>query len=88
MSDDVKYGIIAIGKRAIEKHVAGKRLTYKNAGMAKCYECNAGYTDGRFDCRIPDCPLHPFMPYRGKEPSEEAGDSENEGLEGVIAEDE
>ncbi len=80
----MRDGIMAVGKRAIEKHAAGKRLTYKNAGLAKCYECMGGYVDGRFDCRIPDCPLHPSMPYRGREPSEASSDSENEGQDGVI----
>lgn len=81
---DVYYGIMAVGRLPLIKHNEGERLTYKQAALAKCYECMAGYVDGKFDCGCGDCPLHPFMPYRGREPSEASGDSENEGLEGVI----
>ena len=85
---DVHYGITAVGRLPLGKHTEGNRLTYKQAALAKCYTCMAGYTDGKFDCECPDCPLHPFMPYRDREPSEGAGGSENEGLEEVITESE
>ena len=60
----VLYGITAIGRQALKKHNEGKKLTYKQAVLAKCYECMCGFVDGRLDCRIPDCPLHPYMPYK------------------------
>jgi hypothetical protein len=36
--------------------------------LAKCYECTAGYADGKMDCGVESCPLHPLMPYREKDP--------------------
>jgi len=65
---DIFYGITAIGRQVLKKHNEGKKLTYKQAVLAKCYECTCGYVDGRFDCRIQDCPLYPYMPYKGAEP--------------------
>lgn len=52
------------GKRHLITHLEGKRLTRNQIIMAKCCECMGGYVDGRMDCKIPDCPLYPLMPYR------------------------
>lgn len=46
----------------------GKRLSYKQAVLAKCFECMDRYKDGLTDCQISGCPLYPFMPYRKKTP--------------------
>lgn len=54
----------ARGRRELEAHQAGRRLTYYRAILAKCFECTGGYADGKADCFIPACPLHSFMPYR------------------------
>ncbi len=62
-------GKSARGRTELKKHLNETRLTFKQAIMAKCYECTAFYADGKVDCCIPDCPLHPFMPYRSKKPS-------------------
>ena len=52
------------GKTQMLRHMAGERL-YRSQGItAKCAECCGGYQDGRMDCKMPDCPLHPWMPYR------------------------
>jgi hypothetical protein len=60
-----------------KRAAGGKELfAYRETGKigkaaalkAKCYECCGQYADGRFDCHIDDCPLHPFMPYLGREP--------------------
>jgi len=59
-------GILAKGRNHLKKHFSGSRLTRGNAILAKCYDCMGGYSDGRVDCRIQNCPLYPFMPYRGK----------------------
>ena len=48
------------------RHLRGEKLTYREAGLAKCAECCCGYADGRHDCEIPACPLYQFMPYKGK----------------------
>jgi hypothetical protein len=61
------YGIKAKGRNELIKHLNGQRLTRKQAAYAKCYDCMCGYIDGKNDCRIPDCPLYPFMPYRDNE---------------------
>jgi hypothetical protein len=54
------------GVKALSRHRAGQRLTQRQAILAKCADCMGGYTDGRQDCGIPDCPLHPFQPYRDR----------------------
>jgi len=54
------------GRRHLINHIHGKRLTQRQCIQAKCYECMNGYRDGAVDCRIPDCPLYPLMPYRSK----------------------
>ena len=45
----------------------GKRLPFEHAIHAKCAECCNGYSDGLLDCKVPSCPLYPFMPYREKQ---------------------
>jgi hypothetical protein len=52
------------GKKELLKHLAGEPLTLKQAVIAQCYSCNAGYFDGRVDCETPQCSLYGFMPYR------------------------
>ena len=58
--------ISAKGRAELIKHRAGKRLSYKQAVLAKCNECCGFYADGKLDCQIPECPLYGFMPYRKK----------------------
>ena len=48
------------------KYLEGEDLTRAQAIIAKCYECNCGYTSSRVDCKNPHCPLYPFMPYKDK----------------------
>lgn len=57
-------GVKAKGKRELLRHQKGERLTFQAMIQAKCYECCGGYADGRIDCKIPECPLYPQMPYR------------------------
>ncbi|MCR4307365.1 MAG: hypothetical protein NUV80_02305 [Candidatus Berkelbacteria bacterium] len=61
------YGISARGRTELIKHLDKKRLTAKQAVIAQCYDCMGGYTDGKYSCDKPDCPLYPFMPYRNVE---------------------
>jgi len=63
----VKAGKRSRGQKYLIAHLEGKRLTYKGAVQAKCYDCMGYYVDGLNDCEIPDCPLYPFSPYRKKE---------------------
>ena len=58
-----QYGKTAQGKKEILKHLKGQRLTLKQAVYAHCYDCMGFYADGKYDCKMPKCPLHPFMAY-------------------------
>ncbi len=52
------------GRRYLTDHMGGKRLTQRQAILAKCCDCMGYHADGRLDCRMPHCSLHPFRPYR------------------------
>jgi len=54
----------SVGKKHLVRHLSGGRNTLKGAVLAKCTECMGGLVDGRIDCRVPACPLYPWMPYR------------------------
>jgi len=58
-----QYGKTAQGKKEILKHLEGQRLTLKQAVNAHCFDCMGFYADGKQDCKISKCPLHPFMAY-------------------------
>lgn len=62
----VKGAPASSGKSNLLKHLYGDRLTRNEAIFAKCCDCSGYYIDGRLDCQTVDCPLYPFMPYRGK----------------------
>jgi hypothetical protein len=61
-----KHGISTRGKTNLIRYLEGERLTQREAILAKCCDCAGYHSDGRVDCRMPDCPLYPYMPYRGK----------------------
>jgi hypothetical protein len=61
-----KNGVVAKGKKELEAHLRGEKLTPLQILFAKCYECMCGYVDGRMDCEINSCPNYSRMPYRGK----------------------
>lgn len=56
------------GYTQLQRHWNMEKLYRDQAIKAKCCECMGYFVDGRYDCQIPDCPLHPFMPYLGKAP--------------------
>jgi hypothetical protein len=58
-----RHGKAARGQRELVKHLEGVRLTLKQAVNAHCYDCTGFYADGKTDCSLPACPLHPFMFY-------------------------
>ena len=62
-----KHGITAQGRRELIKHLEGGKNHRSAALKAKCYDCCGYYGDGKVDCGIPECPLHPYMPFRGKD---------------------
>lgn len=46
------------------KYLSGRKIGLKGAVLAKCFDCCGFYADGRMDCKIQDCPLYPWQPYR------------------------
>ena len=60
-----KHGISSSGKTNLLKYLEGKRLTQRQAILAKCCECMGYFADGRTDCAMPDCTLYPYYPYKG-----------------------
>jgi hypothetical protein len=52
------------GKAYLLKYLGGQKLSARQSAIAKCCDCMGYYVDGRMDCKMPDCPLYPFMPYR------------------------
>jgi hypothetical protein len=54
------------GKREYVKFLKGNQLTHKETCLAMCYQCTAGYFDGREKCDNMLCPAiqyHPFTDY-------------------------
>lgn len=64
MIEAVQEWTASQGKTLMMKHLNGEHLSPKEAIIAKCADCSAGYMDGRKDCETPDCPLYAYMPYR------------------------
>jgi len=58
-----QHGKTAKGQKEIIRHLSGERLTLKQAVHAHCYECMGFFADGKVCCKMPHCPLHPFMAY-------------------------
>lgn len=46
----------------------GRKPPTTDAIKSKCCECMANYVDGRNDCKIDNCPLYYWMPYRKRDP--------------------
>lgn len=62
--DIKKFGITAQGMNELISHHNGKKLTYKQAVRAKCYDCMGYFQDGKTDCKVDSCPLYQHYPYR------------------------
>jgi hypothetical protein len=60
------------GRTLLAKHWRNETLTRGEGIAAKCCDCMGYYPDGRIDCRVPACPLYPWMPYRAGIDSEGA----------------
>ena len=54
------------GQKQYNQFLEGKRLTFKGAILAKCYECMGFYSDGKQDCCGSSCPLYQYYPYAPK----------------------
>lgn len=61
--DIIKNGSRAKGRKELEKHLKGIRITRGEAILGKCYECENGYIDGVHKCVIKTCPLYPYNHY-------------------------
>jgi Zn-finger protein len=62
--ETVENGALAKGKKELLAHLYDERLTARQAIAAKCYDCMGYFADGRQDCKMPHCPLYPWMAYR------------------------
>lgn len=62
------YGEIIKSSNISEETKNKRKTSLKAAVIAKCYDCNAGYHDGRKDCEMVYCPLYSWMPYRKLDP--------------------
>lgn len=58
-----RHGKTARGQKELLKHLSGQKITFKQAAHAKCYDCMNYFADGKVDCNMPHCSLHPFMAY-------------------------
>ncbi len=54
------------GRTQYQRFLDGEKLTYREAVLAKCCDCDGGHSDGRYDCEVLSCPLRMYMPYKGK----------------------
>ena len=61
---DIEQSVVSKGRLELLRHMAGERLTQREMILAKCFECNCGYLDGKRTCSMPTCPLYPLMPYK------------------------
>ena len=52
------------GQDAYKRFINNKRITRKEAMLAKCYECMSGYESGKRDCMGKTCPLYLYYPYK------------------------
>lgn len=80
-------GVKATGRQELIKHQKDERLSLKEMIQAKCYECCGGYVDGRVNCKIPECPLYPQMPYRagGVQPLRKVSDEQKQRFKARMA---
>ena len=54
----------AKGMRPLTEYRKGNAsLSPLQSILAKCAECCGDFADGNQDCKIPGCPLYPYMPY-------------------------
>lgn len=63
---EVRESPAAQGRAELIAHLEGKRLYASKAIKAYCFSCMGYFEDGKADCRDPECPLYPFMPYSQK----------------------
>jgi len=64
LSAIMEIGLQAQGRKELIKHLNDERITVRQAVLAKCYDCMGYYSDGKIDCKLPECPNYMYMPYR------------------------
>ena len=64
INEIVQHGKTAKGKKELLKHLAGGKLTPKQAIHAKCFDCSGYFADGKHDCQMPKCSLYPYMTFK------------------------
>jgi len=70
ISEIKRHGKTAKGKKELIKHLEGGRLTLRQAVNAYCYVCGAYFADGKVDCKMSKCSLHPFFAYNENRPKQ------------------
>ena len=60
------YGLQAVGKNNLLKHLDGGKLSRKEAMQACCYSCMGYFIDGRADCGIKNCPMFDYRPFKDR----------------------
>lgn len=84
INEIVQHGKTAKGKKEILKHLAGGKLTPKQAIQAKCFDCTGYFADGKHDCQMPKCSLYPFMTFKSnKQTSHNSQNMDSFALEGA-----
>jgi hypothetical protein len=58
-----QHGKTARGQKELIKHLQDQKLTLRQAISAYCYDCCGFFADGKVDCGMKHCSLHPFMAY-------------------------
>jgi hypothetical protein len=59
-----KNGTLSRGKKSLIKHLENGKIGRKEAMDAKCYDCMGYFIDGRKDCKMPNCSLFKYRPYK------------------------
>lgn len=59
------------GRKELIKHLKGGKITRKQAMDAMCFQCMGYFSEGRQDCKTPECPMFNFRPYKDTKSSEE-----------------
>ena len=62
-----RHGIRAKGRNELIAFLNGKKLTRAEAMKAKCYDCMGYFADGTLDCKLKNCPMYDYRPYKRDE---------------------
>ncbi len=54
----------SLGRKHYLRYINGDFISRSEAMLAKCSECTAFFADGLEDCKVYDCSLYPWQPYK------------------------